>query len=209
MALLPKTRRDLVLVILAVAALALLVAYFQLVYQPKTATLALRESHIDALDASNQRVRAELARGDVNSLRQQAMRDREQLQLMRQLVPTSNEVPALLEQVSTAARHVNLDIDGVEPQPVIAGDDFDTYRYQLTVIGPYHELAAFLANVGSLTRIVAPVDLHLTPATGEQLKDHSVRENEQLLMSKFDIQTYVAKTVADSARGRKPGVKSS
>jgi len=38
---------------------------------------------------------------------------------MRSLVPAGNEVPALLEQVSTAARRVGLEINYIEPEPVI------------------------------------------------------------------------------------------
>jgi type IV pilus assembly protein PilO len=205
----PRNRRDQTLIAVAVIAVLCGGAYWQLVYQPKSLDLTGQQSHIDSLVASNQRVRAELARGDVNTLREQALRYQQNLQLMRQLVPTSNEVPALLEQVSTAARRVNLDIDGVAPQPVITGDDFDTYRYQLTVIGPYHELAEFLTNVGSLTRIVAPVDLHLAPATSDQRKDHQARPNEQLLTSKFEIQTYVAKSDRAVANGHQPGAKTS
>jgi type IV pilus assembly protein PilO len=209
MAYLPKTKRDRTMVVVALVAIGLVVGFWQLVYQPKAADLATLQAHIDSLEVSNQRVRSELAKGDINSLRQQAMQYQQHLELMRQLVPTSNEVPALLEQVSTAARRVNLDIDGVAPQPVISGDDFDTYRYQLTVIGPYHALGEFLTNVGSLTRIVAPVDLHLAVANNEQRKDHPVQGNEQLLTSKFQIQTYVAKAAPDPVHGHKPGAKTS
>jgi type IV pilus assembly protein PilO len=209
MAFLPKTKRERTMVVVALLAIALVAAFWQLVYQPKAADLAVLQGHIDSLDVSNQRVRAELAKGDINSLRQQAMQYQQHLELMRQLVPTSNEVPALLEQVSTAARRVNLDIDGVAPQPVIGGDDFDTYRYQLTVIGPYHALGEFLSNVGSLTRIVAPVDMHLAPASNEQRKDHPAKGTEQLLASKFEIQTYVAKTAPEPVHGHKPGAKTS
>ena len=67
---------------------------------------------------------------------------------MRQLVPTANEVPALLEQVSTAARQTGLDISGVTPLGVIPGDVFDTYRYRVGVTGSYHRISQFLNNVG-------------------------------------------------------------
>ncbi len=210
MALIPKTKRDrLMLVIVGVAAL-LVVGYWQLVYTPKSAELAQVAAHIQSLESANQRAKAELAKGSVNDLRAQALRYQQNLQLMRQLVPTSNEVPALLEQVSTAARRVNLDIDAVSPEPVLEGDQFDTYKYQLIVVGPYHALAEFLTNVGSLTRVVAPVNLKLDPATGEQLKAHVRKRNAALLAAKFEIQTYVAKTATEDGPPRsrlKPGVK--
>jgi len=116
---------------------------------------------------------------------------------MRQLVPTSNEVPALLEQVSTAARRVGLDLATVKPQPVIEGDQFDTHRFQIAVIGDYHALGEFLTNVGSLTRIVAPVNLALGPLGGGAALDQrkkAQKNNSSVLDSRFEIQTYVAKT---------------
>ncbi len=170
MALVPKTQRDRLMLVVVAVAVVMVVAYWQLVYDPKTVELAQLQSHIESLQGSNQRAKAELAKGSVNDLRAQALLYQQNLQLMRQLVPTSNEVPALLEQVSTAARRVNLDINAVSPEPVLEGDQFDTYRYQLTVVGPYHALAEFLTNVGSLTRIVAPVNLKLDPANGQELK---------------------------------------
>src|SRR5688572_4741579 len=85
-----------------------------------------------------------------------------ELAVMRQLVPTSNEVPALLDQVSTAARRAGLELGAVEPEPVIVGDQFDTYRYRMALFGTYHEVAEFLTNVGSLGRIIAPINLQLT-----------------------------------------------
>jgi type IV pilus assembly protein PilO len=188
-------------------------AYWTMAYSPREAELAAVQSHIGQLEQSNQRAKAELAKGSVNDLRAQALRYQQNLQLMRQLVPTTNEVPALLEQVSTAARRVNLELDGVDPEPVINGDQFDTYRYQISVIGDYHALAAFLTNVGSLTRIVAPVNLKLAPlgnSTAAGAKTPT--RNKSVLSSKFEIQTYVAKgggVAEDQPRGHlsKPGAK--
>ena len=52
------------------------------------------------------------------------------VEVMRRLVPTGNEVPALLEQVSNAARRAGLDISSVEPQPVIAGEPSSARCFQ-------------------------------------------------------------------------------
>src|ERR1700730_6587415 len=166
MAFVPKTRRDRLMLVVVAVAILMVVAYWQVGFDPKSVELAQVQSHISSLESSNRRAQAELAKGSVNDLRAQALRYQQNLQLMRQLVPTTNEVPALLEQVSTAARRVNLEIDGVQPQPVVMGEAFDTYRYDITVTGDYHALAEFLTNVGSLTRIVAPVNLQLTPISG-------------------------------------------
>jgi type IV pilus assembly protein PilO len=189
----PKSQRDKLMLVVVLASLVMVIAFWQFVYAPKTAELAQVRTHVESLQGSNQRAKAELAKGSVNDLRQQALRYQQNLQLMRQLVPTSNEVPALLEQVSTAARRVDLDINTVTPEPVIEGDQFDTYRYKLTVIGGFHPLAEFLTNVGSLTRIVAPVNLDLEPSSGQDASGSRNKHGQSVLTSKFEIQTYVAR----------------
>jgi type IV pilus assembly protein PilO len=199
MALLPKNQRDQVMVLLVIVAVALVGLYYTYVFSPKADVLDALQAHVDSLDVSNQRAKAELAKGNVEQLRAEASKLKENLEVMRQLVPTSNEVPALLEQVSTAARRVGLDLSTVKPQPVIEGDTFDTYRYQVAVIGDYHALGEFLANVGSLTRIVAPLNLALGPLANpgavEQRKK-MMKNNNSVLDSRFELQTYVAKTAA-------------
>jgi len=210
----PKSARDLAYLALCLVFFGGIFAFYTMVYSPKEAELAAVQSHIGQLEQSNQRAKAELAKGSVNDLRAQALRYQQNLQLMRQLVPTSNEVPALIEQVSTAARRVNLELDGIDPEPVIAGDQFDTYRYQISVVGDYHALAAFLTNVGSLTRIVAPVNLKLAPVQQQGPGARVPSRNKSALSSKFEIQTYVAKgagaSVDQPVHGRppKPGAKS-
>ena len=199
MALLPKSQRDQVMVLLVIVAVALVGLYYAYVYSPKAGALTDLQAHVDSLDTSNQRAKAELAKGNVEELRAEAAKLQANLEVMRQLVPTSNEVPALLEQVSTAARRVGLDLATVKPQPVIEGEQFDTYRYQVAVIGDYHALGEFLANVGSLTRIVAPVNLALSPLAAGGAVDQrkkALKQNNSVLDSRFELQTYVAKTAA-------------
>jgi type IV pilus assembly protein PilO len=199
MALFPKNQRDQAMVLLVIVAVALIGLYYSYVYTPKADVLAGLQAHVDSLDVNNQRAKAELAKGNVDQLRAEAAKLQDNLEVMRQLVPTSNEVPALLEQVSTAARRVGLDLATVKPQPVVEGEQFDTYRYQVAVIGDYHALGEFLANVGSLTRIVAPVNLALSPlgngAAVDQRKK-ALKNNNSVLDSRFELQTYVAKTAA-------------
>ena len=113
-----------------------------------------------------------------------------ELEVLRRLVPTENEVPALLESVSTAARRAGLELSDVQPDGVINGDQFDTYRYKIGVTGPWHQVAEFLGNVGSMPRIVSPINLTLT--TSSRSGERRPQKNEQFLDAKFGIQTYVA-----------------
>ncbi len=189
------TKREQMLICVAVGAVLLGGAYGYFLYLPKREQLAVIEQHVNVLDKKNNQARADLANGSVAKLRQQADKYAADLAVMRQLVPTTNEVPALLENVSTAARRVGLDLASVEPMPVLIGEQFDTYRYKLSVSGGYHAIASFLSNVGSLNRIVAPVALQVKPlATKDKSKLRLVKDDESLLDTDFQIQTYIAHT---------------
>ena len=134
------------------------------------------------------------APGSIQKLRAQAAEYEQSLKVMRQLVPRSNEVPALLEDISTAARRVGLDLATVEPMPVLPGEQFDTYRYKLAVIGGYHPVGQFLSNVGSLNRIIAPVTMAIKLHPIADKTKARVKKNETLIDTEFQVQTYVART---------------
>lgn len=186
------SKRDQILVSVAVMTIALASAYTYFVYMPKTDELAVIEEHVAVLDKKNQQAAADVASNSIPKLLAQAKEYEASLKVLQQLVPTTNEVPALLENVSTAARRVGLDLASVEPMPVLPGEQFDTYRYKVSVKGGYHALAGFLANVGSLNRIVAPVALDLKDGSANDKKKARPKDGESTLDTDFQIQTYIA-----------------
>lgn len=206
------TKREQTLLAVAAFAVLLLGAYWYFIYSPKSAELEALRIRIGALEQANQQARADMAQGSVERLREEVARDARTLAIMQSLVPARNEVPALLEDISTSARRVGLDLATVEPLPVIPGEDFDTYRYRIAVIGHYHAIAQLLTNVGSLRRIVAPVTLEVKPhaaarRAGQQSRATPERPN---LETTFQIQTYVSRALpaeglAAGQAGREPG----
>jgi type IV pilus assembly protein PilO len=192
MALLPQNDREKLMAVVVILALGALVIFYQYVWSPKQEALAQQEARVERLTELNEKIERELKRGNLAKLKAEGERYRRDLAVLRQLVPTVNEVPRLLEEVSTAARRVGLDLGDVQPEAVVQGAHFDVHRYRIGVAGDYHAIARFLTNVGSLTRIVAPINLQLTPS-GKSLarvlpKDH------RLLDARLQIQTYVART---------------
>ena len=211
MALLPARDRDKYMLIGIIAAVALSVAYYMYMWSPKNEELDASQAHIDSLLVINQRAKSELAQGKTNELKAEAERFAGDLEVMRKLVPTGNEVPVLLDQVSTAARRVGLDISDVQPEPSLAGDQYDAYKYKMIARGAYHQIGILLTNVGSLQRIVAPINvtLNVAPPDPKARKGSKVQPIE----ARFEIQTYVARTTvtppkpkaAPPASGGKPG----
>jgi type IV pilus assembly protein PilO len=195
------SKRDQIFISISVVAITLAGAYGYFLYMPKRDEIAVIADHVAALDKKNEQAKADLANGSVAKLKAQAAEYEASLAVLRQLVPTTNEVPALLENVSTAARRVGLDLASVEPMPVLTGEQFDTYRYKVSVKGGYHALAGFLTNVGSLNRIVAPVALDVHEALPADKKKARPKEGESTLDTNFQIQTYIAHTPTSSNAG--------
>lgn len=198
MAGLPTNQRDQTLFFVAFLGIVGAGAYWYFVYSPKQESLAVVATRVDSLDAGNQRAKAQLARGSVATIREESERLRSNLELMRSLVPAGNEVPALLEQVSTAARRVGLEINYIEPEPVIPGEQFDTYRYKLRAVGNYHEIGQLLTGIASMTRIVAPLGLQLVPSGSPRTAGRADETGTVMLQASFSIQTYAVKTAQGS-----------
>jgi len=180
---------------IGIAAILLLGVYWYFLYKPKAAELAVTQAHVDSLEKKNQQAKADIASGSLQKLRAQSAEYEQSLKVMRQLVPRSNEVPALLEDISTAARRVGLDLATVEPMPVLPGEQFDTYRYKLAVTGGYHPVGQFLSNVGSLNRIIAPVSMAIKLHPIADKTKARLKKGESLVDTEFQVQTYVVRTI--------------
>lgn len=193
MSLMPQGQREQILVLVIVVAVALVGGYWYLQYSPKAEEFAVQRARLERLNTVNHQARAELARGNISDLQAQLAEYQRSLALVRTLVPTSNEVPSLLEQVSNAARRVGLDLAAVDPQPVIEAEGYIAHRYNMAVIGGYHELAAFLTNVGSLTRIMLPVNLTLQMPSNPNTIRNRQRGDGAVVEARFQLQAYVAR----------------
>jgi type IV pilus assembly protein PilO len=160
--------------------------------------LAARNAHVTAvrdtiarLEAATDSAKKELARGTVADVRKRLESYRGSLSLLRRLVPERNEVPNLLDDISTRSKIRGVTLSQVVPQPVEAGPaPFDTYKYNMSVIGRYDQIGQFMADVASLQRIIVPYDLTISVANSQAAKVLGDTTGA-LLEAKFQIRTYV------------------
>ena len=190
MALLPSSDRNKILLIVIVVSVASIIGYFMNIYGDKAQQIANLDTHVQALEGMNTKVKTDIKSGAFEKARKEAQRYEKELTVLSRLVPSTNEVPLLLDQVSTAARRAGLELQDVAPAGPQPGEEFDTYKYRVGVIGGYHEVAQFLTNVATLDRIVAPMNVYLVVTGGRGEK--RPRAGESLLDARFEIQTYVA-----------------
>jgi type IV pilus assembly protein PilO len=191
----PQTQRDQAMLVVGVVALLLAGVYWWYEYRSNAVEIVTLTERVERLDASNQRARAVMSRGNVQDVQAQAAVLKDNLDLMRTLIPASNEVPALLDQIIAAARRTGLEFSNFQPAATIQGEQFDTYRFTMSMQGSYHEIGSLLTEIGSLRRIIAPINVSL--ARAPQSNARGARRNPAeapLLTANFSIQTYVVKS---------------
>jgi type IV pilus assembly protein PilO len=157
---------------------------------------AVRDT-IGQLEAATDTAKRELARGTVEDLRKRLETYRGSLSLLRRLVPERNEVPNLLDDISSRGRIRGVTLSLVVPLPVEPGPaPFDTYKYNMSVIGRYDQIGQFLADVASLQRIIVPYDLTLDQANMTAAKALGDTTGA-LLEAKFQVRTFVKSTTPE------------
>jgi type IV pilus assembly protein PilO len=204
MALLPSDQRSQAMMLATLIAVALGYAFYHYYYEPTTRQIAADKTQIDSLQTVLDQVKRDLARGTVEDLRTKVEQYRATLSLMRRLVPEQNEVPALIDDISTKAKVRGVSIGKIDPVPVDAGPPFDTYRYRLEILGHYDQLGEYLSDIASLPRIVVPQDVALKPASAaaQRLLGDTVGA---LLEADFAIRTFVKSPAPPPGAKPSPG----
>jgi len=190
MALLPQDRQSQVMLLITILMAGLGWAFWTYWEQPTSQQIAVTRVEIDSLQRVIERAKQDLQSGTVEDLRRKVEQYTALLSVMRRLVPEKNEVPALIDDISTKAKVRGVTIGRLEPLAVEAGSPFDTYKYRLEIIGHYDQLGEFLSDIASLSRIIVPQDLILRPAQ-QQAQRLLADTLGALLEAQFAIRTFV------------------
>jgi len=155
------------------------------------AVIVAKQDSINTFQARIDTAKAELAKGSVEDLRRRLEGYRTSLDLLRRLVPEQNEVPNLLDDITTRAKFRGVEVAAFSPGAVTAGPaPFTTQRWEMVIYGHYDQLGEFLSDVASLPRIVVPVDLKVKTAAENIAKTYG-DSTGSLLQATFSVRTYV------------------
>ncbi|MFB9866795.1 type 4a pilus biogenesis protein PilO [Vreelandella sulfidaeris] len=89
-----------------------------------------------------------------------------QVAQLRTMLPTDAEIPSLLDSISDAAVENRLTIETIRLRPTLAQADYIEQPLDIQVRGDYHQLARFVADIASLSRMVTQHDFSLEPVEG-------------------------------------------
>ena len=203
MALGEKQKQQLLILVIIIA-VASGAAYFMLWWQPSGETLDAMHASIDSAQVKIDAAKADLALGTVEGLRQRVDAYQGQLGLLRRLVPSGNDVPNLIDDVSNRAKRRNVGIAKFTPWPGDQAPPFQTFKYSYTVFGRFDDVSGFLSDVASLPRIMVPYDIKIDAAKQPSMKAYGDTTGALLEVS-FSIRTFVKPQAADSAAPVAPG----
>lgn len=166
--------------------LAAIVPYRMYVLSPRQEDNAQLQQRVESLETVNRRASVLAAQGG-GELEERLALYEAHVQELERLIPGQEEVPALIDDIGTRARMMNVDLRELQPQPRQPGEHYDLTAYNMAVVGEYHAVARFLTEIASLSRIVTPRQV------GVQLfgQPQQYRDLESPVIATFSIETYV------------------
>lgn len=211
MPILPQDQRGQIMALLVLVALGGGYAFWSYIHKPQSERLHVARTEADSLEQIVEAAKRDLASGSIEDLRRKVEEFRGSLELMRRLVPERNEVPTLIDDISTKAKVRGVTLGKIQPLSPEPGSPFDTYRYRLEVYGHYDQIGEYLADIASLPRIVVPQDVTLSAATPQAQKLLGDTAGA-LLIAEFSIRTFVkaaapppGQTTSSSGGGARAG----
>jgi len=186
MALLPTDPQNQKKLIYGLLPLLAFFGYQQLFHGKQVAQADTLEQHLEVLTATNNAAKVLAAQGGPELERRLAIYEQHMRQL-EELIPNREEVPELLYSMSLRMQAAGVEMSKMHPEAEDPGPFYTRQIYELGVKGTYHNVGAFLTEVGRLPRIVTPTSLKLAKATGNPVD----RSGDPILEANFRIVTYV------------------
>lgn len=169
------------------AVLVLIVPFNMYFMTPRDEANDVVRDRLESLEIQNRQAQVIIARGGVDELTRRMEQYTRHVDRLEELIPGQEEVASLLNDIQARARATDIDVQGLDPEPAQPAGPYTRTSYQMTVVGEYHDVARFLTEVASLSRIVTPVQVELELFGQPQTR----RDMEYPVQATFRIETYV------------------
>jgi type IV pilus assembly protein PilO len=187
----PQKRQPLLLGTVLVLGLAYL--FHTYLYAPRREELSGLETRLASLETQNRAARAVARTSGTSEVERKLALYREQLHAVEALIPSSEELPDLLDAISAEAQRTGVEITLIQPTGATEEAYYTRRVYDVAVLGGYHSVGDFLTRVASLPRIVTPLDLNLVARPNES------PDQAPKVEARFSIETYVISPTENAA----------
>jgi type IV pilus assembly protein PilO len=130
---------------------------------------------------------------NLDALKQQLVQMEQQLQQMLRQLPSKNEMPDLIVDISQTALATGITNELFQPGPEQPKDFYAEKPISLRMVGSYHQFGAFVSGVASLPRVVIMTmhDISLKPkGTGNASQPAVITADSSALELSGTVKTY-------------------
>ena len=129
---------------------------------------------------------------NLEAFRQQLKQMEADLDVMLRQLPTSTEMPDLLEDVSNMGKKSGLDFELFKPEADKPKDFYAAKPITIRAKGNYHQFGAFVSGVAALSRIVTLESATLASAASKDVgkKKQDIKLTSEPLTIQATLQTY-------------------
>jgi type IV pilus assembly protein PilO len=169
--------------LIGVIPILLLFGYWYFLHGDATAEVESMQTRLESLETQNASARIRSTQG--RDLEERLASFERHIDRLEDLVPRGEEVSQLLNQINQRAEQVGVEVAVFRPGQTSTGSHYNRRSFELVVYGTYHNIGRLLAEIGSLPRIITPMEFDVI-SRGEQ-----DRAGGERLEASFQIVTYV------------------
>jgi len=169
----------------------ILLGYWYLILGPGREGLRETEIALERIGGRNDQLHSRLTALDPISEASLELYE-EYLHHLEGLVPLDGELPELLHDLTIRAREDGVELIRLSPLGQRPGSYYTVHEFEVALIGRYHDIGHYLAEVGSLPRIVQSYALELRRIGAPGLPDGPI------LQAEFKIRTFTIPTAGGS-----------
>jgi type IV pilus assembly protein PilO len=196
MALLPRDTATQKRILLGLLPLLAAFGYYYFLHAPRATEASALEARVETLSQQNDAVRGVVARYGADLPQRLAVYE-ENVRLLERLIPSREDVPRLIYQITENAMTSGVELAVIRPGSEEPGDYYTRQTFELQVLGEYHSVADYLTSIASLGRIVRPHDMVLSVETPTPNG-----EGSPMLRAIFRIEVYVMPDPVDAETAR-------
>lgn len=176
----PKNKKIVIAVFLGIA---LIVGFYYLLLSPQGEVITGLETEVNQKKAEYSRLVALEKR--VADLKAEIENNNARIEIAKKLLPTQQELPKLLREVTYASQSADLSLESFKPGKLEPKGDYLEFRIDLSLKGNFHSLGYFLSNLSLLPRIINVGDISISGVSGssssQTKKTHTISSSLNLV----------------------------
>lgn len=184
MALIPSDPQQQKKLLIGILPILLLFGYWYFMHGARAESIALLETQLADLETKNQAAQAQMRAGGPD-LEQRVALYEQYMERLEQLIPEREEVPELLHSMTLQAQQYGVELVLMRPGGDSPEQFYTRQVFDVAVAGLYHDVGAYMSAIGSLPRIVAPINMRVVP------RQDAGRGGVGRIEAAFSIETYI------------------